>query len=66
MSAGERKMNCSEVAPLLVFLACDEVTAEERAGNRDRTSRVATIAARCWSEESALQECDCGAAANGG
>jgi hypothetical protein len=31
-SDGERKMNCHEVAPLLVFLACDEVTAEERAG----------------------------------
>ena len=31
MSAGERKMNCSEAAPLLVFLACDEVSAEERA-----------------------------------
>jgi hypothetical protein len=30
MSAGERKMNCSEAAPLLVFLSCDEVTAEER------------------------------------
>jgi hypothetical protein len=26
----EPKMNCSEAAPLLVFLACDEVTAEER------------------------------------
>ncbi|HEY1424866.1 MAG TPA: HEAT repeat domain-containing protein [Candidatus Acidoferrum sp.] len=30
MSAGERRMNCSEAAPLLVFLACDEVTSEER------------------------------------
>jgi len=27
-----RKMNCDEVAPLLVFLACDEVTNDERAG----------------------------------
>src|SRR5262245_17305511 len=27
-----RKMRCDEVAPLLVFLACDEVTADERAG----------------------------------
>lgn len=27
-----RKMNCDEVAPLLVFLACDEVTKDERAG----------------------------------
>ena len=26
------RMNCDQVAPLLVFLACDEVTAEERAG----------------------------------
>lgn len=31
-SSGGRKMSCDEVAPLLVFLACDEVTAEERAG----------------------------------
>jgi hypothetical protein len=27
-----RKMNCDEVAPLLVFLACDEVTTDERSG----------------------------------
>jgi hypothetical protein len=26
----ERKMNCAEVAPLLVFLACKELTAEEQ------------------------------------
>lgn len=32
MNADEFRMNCSEVAPLLVFLACDEVTSEERAG----------------------------------
>lgn len=31
MSALGRRMDCSEVAPLLVFLACDEVTREERA-----------------------------------
>jgi hypothetical protein len=31
MSPNEFKMDCSEVAPLLVFLACDEVTSEERA-----------------------------------
>ena len=31
MSAAQR-MHCDQVAPLLVFLACDEVTAEERAG----------------------------------
>jgi len=30
MSAGEDRMNCAEVAPLLVFFACDEVSAEER------------------------------------
>jgi len=30
MSGNERKMNCSEAGPLLVFLACDEVTTEER------------------------------------
>src|SRR6266481_7895086 len=31
MSASDFKMNCGDVGPLLVFLACDEVTAEERA-----------------------------------
>jgi hypothetical protein len=31
MSAGNFKMNCRDVGPLLVFLACDEVTMEERA-----------------------------------
>ena len=31
MSALERNLGCSEVGPLLVFLACDEVTREERA-----------------------------------
>src|SRR6266478_1259081 len=31
MSAGDFRMNCGDVGPLLVFLACDEVTAEERA-----------------------------------
>jgi hypothetical protein len=30
-SNDEHQMSCSEVAPLLVFLACDEVTAPERA-----------------------------------
>jgi hypothetical protein len=29
---GGRRMNCDEVAPLLVFLACREVTADERNG----------------------------------
>src|SRR6266404_9163362 len=31
MSEREFKMNCSEVGPLLVFLACDELTVNERA-----------------------------------
>jgi len=30
MSTGANKTGCSEVAPLLVFLACDEVTRDER------------------------------------
>jgi len=56
MSAGERKMNCSEAGPLLVFLACDEVTLEERAA-------IETHLAGCEScrtllaEENAFQEC---------
>lgn len=29
---GQRRMSCAEAAPLLVFLACDEVTPQERAG----------------------------------
>jgi len=40
-SNGGRKMNCDEVAPLLVFLACDEVTAEERTGIENHIAECA-------------------------
>jgi len=40
MSAA-RKMHCDEVAPLLVFLACDEVTADERAGIESHLAKCA-------------------------
>ena len=40
MSAGERKMNCSEVGPLLVFLACDELTVERTGGNRNAPGKL--------------------------
>jgi HEAT repeats len=54
MSA-ERRMNCSEVAPLLVFLACDEVTRQERAAMESHLA----ICAGCRSqlaEEGEFQE----------
>jgi len=41
MSAGDFKMNCSEAGPLLVFLAYDEVTAEERAAIESHLSGCA-------------------------
>jgi hypothetical protein len=40
MSA-DRRMNCDEVSPLLVFLACDEVTAEERTGIENHIAECA-------------------------
>ena len=40
------KMNCDEVAPLLVFLACDEVTAEERAGIESHVAECAACRAQ--------------------
>jgi anti-sigma factor RsiW len=45
MSA-DRKMRCDEVAPLLVFLACDEVTAEERAGIESHIAECARCRAQ--------------------
>jgi HEAT repeat protein len=45
-SNGARKMNCDEVAPLLVFLACDEVTAEERAGIESHITECAECRAQ--------------------
>ena len=41
-----RKMNCDEVAPLLVFLACDEVTAAERAGIESHIAECAACRAQ--------------------
>jgi len=40
------KMNCDEVAPLLVFLACDEVTAEERTGIENHVAECAECRAQ--------------------
>lgn len=45
-SSGGRKMNCDEVAPLLVFLACDEVTADERAGMESHVAECAACRAQ--------------------
>jgi HEAT repeat protein len=41
-----RRMSCDEVAPLLVFLACDEVTAEERAGIQSHIAKCAQCRAQ--------------------
>ena len=45
MSAA-RRMSCDEVAPLLVFLACDEVTADERAGIESHIAECAECRAQ--------------------
>jgi hypothetical protein len=45
MSA-DRNMRCDEVAPLLVFLACDEVTAEERVGIESHIAECARCRAQ--------------------
>src|ERR1700746_1426811 len=56
MSAGERKMSCSEVGPLLVFLTCDELTTEERTSIETHLESCADCGA-LLAEENALQEC---------
>ena len=56
MSASEHKMNCSEVGPLLVFLACDELTAEERTNIETHLESCADCRA-LLAEEDAFQEC---------
>jgi HEAT repeat protein len=56
MSAGERKMSCSEVGPLLVFLACDELTVDERAAIETHLESCADCRA-LLAEENAFQEC---------
>ena len=55
MSAGERTMNCSEAAPLLVFLACDEVSSEERAAIEAHLADCGDCRA-LLAEENAFQE----------
>jgi len=58
MSAEEIKMNCAEVAPLLVFLACDEVTTQERAAIETHLAGCADCCA-LLAEEGELQESLC-------
>jgi hypothetical protein len=58
MSAGEIKMNCAEVAPLLVFFACDEVGAEERGAIETHLAECAECRA-LLAEENALHESLC-------
>jgi len=52
MSGQERKMNCAEAAPLLVFLSCDEVSSEERAGIEAHL----TVCAECRAQLAAIGE----------
>jgi anti-sigma factor RsiW len=59
MSTGEIKMNCAEVAPLLVFLACDEVSTEERGAIEVHLAGCAECRA-LLAEENELQESLCG------
>src|SRR5260370_4495435 len=49
-------MSCSEVGPLLVFMACDELTAEERARIETHLESCADCRA-LLAEEDAFQEC---------
>ena len=56
MSAGDFKMGCSEVAPLLVFLSCDEVTMEEREAIEAHLAECAECRG-LLAEENEFQEC---------
>jgi anti-sigma factor RsiW len=58
MSAGEDRMNCAEVAPLLVFFACDEVSAEERGAIQAHLAECAECLA-LLAEENELLESLC-------
>jgi hypothetical protein len=55
MSAFERSANCKDVAPLLVFYACDEVSDRERKQIEAHVANCAACAAQL-AEESNLQE----------
>ena len=46
-SHGQHEMNCAEVASLLVFLSCQEVTTEEQAAMESHR-RAARSAASNW------------------
>src|SRR5262249_42721987 len=55
MSASEFKMNCAEVQPLVVFLACDELSVEERAAIEAHLAACGECSA-LLAEEEALSE----------
>jgi hypothetical protein len=55
MSAFERKMNCQDIAPLLVFYACDEVSDKERKQIETHLTSCENCAAQIL-EERAFQE----------
>src|SRR5262245_7147745 len=56
MNADELKMDCSEVAPLLVFLACNDVISEERAAIETHLADCGDCRA-LLAEEGELLEC---------
>jgi hypothetical protein len=55
MSAFEKKMNCQDIAPLLVFYACDEVTDKERRQIETHLAHCASCSAQI-AEEREFQE----------
>src|SRR5256885_16564323 len=55
MSAFEKSVNCKDIAPLLVFYACDEVSDRERRHIEAHVANCAACAAQL-TEESDLQE----------
>ncbi len=48
MSAGEKKARCAEIAPMLVFYACDEVNERERQADRRAPGGVCVLHASNW------------------
>jgi hypothetical protein len=56
MSGQGSVLNCSDVGPLLVFLACDELTTDERARIESHLESCADCRA-LLAEEDAFQEC---------
>ena len=56
MTSREMRMRCAEIGPLLVFLSCDELTAQERVAVETHLEDCADCRA-LLAEEDAFQEC---------